>query len=60
MEVIKSDKKIYFIRFDAIDEFEQQEFIDAVKKVNPKCNFTLVSIEIQQETKKNHIIWISN
>jgi len=62
MEIIKSDKKIYFLRFGAIDELEQQEFIDAVKKVNPNCNFTLVSIEIQQDTKsitkKEHYLQI--
>ena len=51
IELIKSHKKLYFIRFGAVDETGKKSFINAVKLVNPHCNFTLISIGIQHETK---------
>jgi hypothetical protein len=50
IEIIKSNKKLYFIRYGEIKDNHKEAFIETILKINPNCNFTLVSINIKQNT----------
>jgi hypothetical protein len=42
---IRSQEKIYFIRFGPVTPSNQLQFITTILKLNPKCNFELVVID---------------
>lgn len=48
IEIIKSNKKLCFIRYGKIEDKNKEEFIETILKINPNANFTLVSINVQQ------------
>jgi hypothetical protein len=60
IEFIKSDKKLYFIRYGKVDDNTKNLFIKTVLKINPNCNFFLISINICQSEntiiKNNHFL----
>ena len=45
IQYIQSKEKIYFIRNGSVDLCTQQKFIDAILKINSKCNFDLIVID---------------
>ena len=57
IERIKSNEKIYFIRYNKISEDEKALFIEAILKINPICDFALVNIIIRQsDYNKSRIV----
>jgi hypothetical protein len=49
IEYVKSNEDIVFIRNGYINNNEAEKFIEAIKKINPYCNFTLVIIHNNKE-----------
>lgn len=47
---IKSNRndKIFFLRYGPITDKEKSKFIEIIHTINPNCQFTLVSLEIEQ------------
>jgi len=57
IEYIKSNHKIYFIRFDKtnfIDNDTIQKFIKTILKINPNCNFNLILIKSYNNKLNNY------
>ncbi len=50
IQIIKSKTKLYFIRYGKIENNHKDAFINTILTINPTCNFTLVSINIKQDT----------
>lgn len=46
---IKGNDKIVFCRYGNINTKEKLAFIEQIKKINPECNFCLVSINSNQD-----------
>jgi hypothetical protein len=63
IEFIKSTQKLSFIRYGKIEDNQKKTFIESVLQINPNCNFTLVSININQNTyvinKSNYFLEIN-
>jgi hypothetical protein len=49
MEYIKSDEKIYFLRYDHVNDYAIHKFIETILKINPDCNFAIVVIDNNKE-----------
>jgi hypothetical protein len=62
IEYIKSNEKIYFIRNGAIDDTLRNKFIEAVLKINPNCDFTLIVVDNKEHEpsilKSVHCLYI--
>jgi hypothetical protein len=63
IEYIKSDEKIYFVRFGSIDNYSQQKFVETILKINPDCNFAIVVIDNNKENnvcilKDDHCLYM--
>ena len=56
---ILGDKKIFFVRFGDIKSNEQIEFINAIKKINPTCDFSLVGLNNNAYLLDNNLININ-
>jgi hypothetical protein len=48
---IKSSEKLCFIRYNKISIEEKRLFVEAVLKINPVCNFTLVNVYTTKPAK---------
>jgi hypothetical protein len=48
IHIIKSLDKLHFIRYGKIEDTEKEAFIHTILDINPDCNFTLVSVNIEQ------------
>jgi hypothetical protein len=46
IEYIKSDEKIYFLRYTNVKDDDKKRFIETILKINPQCNFALVVIDV--------------
>jgi hypothetical protein len=46
---INNNEKIYFLRNGYINDNEKNDFMNIIKTINPNCNFSLVSININQQ-----------
>ncbi len=44
IDLIQENEKIYFIRHGEITQEQKKLFIDTILKINPNCNFALVSV----------------
>jgi hypothetical protein len=51
IQYVLNNEKIYFLRFDRVNESDKQKFIEIILKINPNCNFTLVSINTSCKEK---------
>lgn len=76
IEIIKSNKKLFFVRYGDINENDKNMFIETILKINENCNFYLVNITLNNEkeeiyqfdnyikitlkTKKNNESWINS
>ena len=76
IEIIKSNKKLFFVRYEDINENDKNMFIETILKINENCNFYLVNITLNNEKeeiyqfdnyikitlkiKKNNASWISS
>ena len=49
LDCIKSNDKLYFIRYGNITNEEKEDFIKIIKEINHPCNFILISIKINQD-----------
>lgn len=63
LQYIKSNEKLCFLRYggDGITNNQVDRFIKGIKKINPKCNFTLVIITNKENInllKKKHLLTI--
>ena len=54
IEYIKSNEKIYFIRYDKINDEQRFKFIATIKRINSNCNFVLIAVKPNQNN--NNII----
>lgn len=59
MDYIMGDKKIFFVRVGNIKNNDQIEFIKAIKKINPNCNFSLVCLNNDDDLLDNNLININ-
>jgi len=64
IDLIKSNKKLYFIRlFGFVNNHTKNTFIQTIKNINPDCNFTLVSINLNRNSnsinKSEHFLEIN-
>lgn len=48
IEYIKSEEKIYFLRYGNINNSHIQLFIETIFKINPNCKFALIVIDPSQ------------
>ena len=48
INIIKSLDTLHFIRYGKIEDTEKEAFIHTILDINPDCNFTLVSVNIEQ------------
>lgn len=48
INIIKSVDTLHFIRYGKIEATEKEAFIHTILDINPDCNFTLVSVNIEQ------------
>ena len=48
IDYINGKEKIIFLRYGSITDVEKNKFIEVIQKINPQCNFVLVSIKIEQ------------
>jgi len=53
IDYIKRKEKIIFLRYGSITDVEKNKFIEVIQKINPQCNFVLVSIKIEQNETQN-------
>jgi hypothetical protein len=56
IDYIMGDKKIFFVRVGDIKQSEQIEFINAIKKINPNCDFSLVGLNNNTDFIDKNII----
>ncbi len=60
---IKSNEKIYFLRFGYIDDNMKSAFFQTIKAINPNCNFALISINQNENNncinKEEHFLEIN-
>ena len=56
IDYIMGDKKIFFVRVGKIKQSEQIEFINAIKKINPNCDFSLVCLNDGADLLDKNII----
>jgi len=60
LQIIKSNNKLFFIRYGKIDNYQKELFIKTILKINPNCNFVLISVKDEQPynkiQKSNHYI----
>jgi hypothetical protein len=52
IEYINSNEKIYFIRYDKINNDQRVKFIETIKRINAKCNFVLIAIKPDQKNSE--------
>ena len=52
IDYIKGKEKIYFLRYGPITDLEKNKFIEVIQKINPQCDFVLVSIKIEQNENR--------
>ena len=48
IEYINSNEKIYFIRYDKINNDQKLKFIETIKRINNPCDFELIAIKPNQ------------
>ena len=48
IQLIKSNDKLFFVRYGKIEEHQKEMFINTILTINPKCNFILISVNDQQ------------
>jgi len=69
IEYINSNEKIYFIRYDKINNDQRVKFIQTIKRINSKCNFELIAIKpnennsevkIEENYKEINLISVEN
>lgn len=61
IQYIKSNEKLCFIRYGKISNNQVDQFINIIKKINPKCNFTLIVITNKENinlVEKKHLLTI--
>jgi hypothetical protein len=56
IDYIMGDKKLFFVRVGNIKQSEQIEFINAIKKINPNCDFSLVGLNDGADLLDKNII----
>lgn len=56
IDYIMGDKKLFFVRVGNIKQSEQIEFINAIKKINPNCDFSLVCLNDGADLLDKNII----
>jgi hypothetical protein len=50
INLIRSNEKLYFVRYDQIEENQKNIFIETILKINPNCEFALISIIDEQDS----------
>jgi hypothetical protein len=56
IDYINGNRKIFFVRVGNIKNKEQIEFINAIKKINPNCDFSLVGLNNNADFIDKNII----
>lgn len=56
IDYIMRDEKLFFVRFGEIKNNEQIEFINAIKKINPNCDFSLVGLNNNEDLLDKNIM----
>jgi hypothetical protein len=59
IDYIMGDEKIFFVRFGEIKNNEKVEFINAIKKINPNCDFSLVGLNNNEDLLDKNIMNIN-
>jgi hypothetical protein len=48
IDYVQSDNHLVFVRYGSVDNKNKNMFIQSIKRLNPNCCFTLVSVNINQ------------
>lgn len=52
IEYINSNEKIYFIRYDKMNDTQKDQFIKTIKRINNNCDFMLICIKPDEDNNE--------
>ena len=53
-QIIKTNDKLHFVHYGKIEEPQKELFIQTILKINPNCNFVLISVNDEQPSDTIH------